>query len=141
MLDRVLPNGRRVPPGMIFQADLQDILIFADAMISRVFSNLLDNSVRHSGNVSAIRVSCSESADGLIINWEDNGVGIPHDEKDRIFERGYGKNTGLGLFLAREILSITGMSIIETGKEGEGVRFQITVPKGNYRFQTDTSRS
>ena len=51
----------------------------------------------------------------------------------RIFERGFGKNTGLGLFLVREILAITGITIRETGTAGTGARFEITVPRGRYR--------
>ena len=51
-----------------------------------------------------------------------------------IFDRGYGKGTGLGLFLVREVLSITGMTIKETGMGKRGTRFEITVPKGMYRL-------
>jgi len=51
-----------------------------------------------------------------------------------IFEQGFGKHTGLGLFLSREILAITGSTIIENGTPGKGARFEITVPKGMYRF-------
>jgi len=38
------------------------------------------------------------------------------------------------LFLSQEILSITGITITETGEPGKGARFEITVPKGGYRF-------
>ncbi len=48
------------------------------------------------------------SDDLLTIVWEDNGVGIPVEEKEKIFERGFGKNTGLGMFLVREVLLLTG---------------------------------
>ena len=58
----------------------------------------------------------------------DNGVGIADDMKERIFRKGVGKHTGLGLFLAREILDITGLSIRETGVAGEGARFEISIP-------------
>jgi signal transduction histidine kinase len=44
------------------------------------------------------------------------------------------KNTGLGLFLSREILAITGITITENGTPGKGARFEITVPEGMYRF-------
>lgn len=44
-----------------------------------------------------------------------------------------GKNTGLGLFLSREILSITGITLTEAGDPGKGARFEITVPDGIYR--------
>jgi signal transduction histidine kinase len=53
---------------------------------------------------------------------------------ERIFEQGFGKNTGLGLFLSREILAITGLTITENSVPGKGARFEITVPKGAYRF-------
>ncbi len=69
-----------------------------------------------------------------MILWEDNGVGIPDEEKELIFNRGYGKNTGFGLFLVREILSLTGISIHETGFPGSGVRFEILIPVGSFRF-------
>ena len=77
-----------------------------------------------------------QSGTGLTIVWEDNGVGIPTDEKERIFERGFGRNTGLGMFLVREILSLTDITITETGMEGTGARFEITVPMGMYRIHS-----
>jgi len=108
--------------------------IYADPQIRRVFSNLLDNTSRHGGPVTEIRITFVENEDHLVILYEDNGVGIPSDEKELIFEREYRRNTGFGLFLAREILAITMMTITETGKQGSGVRFEITVPKRAYRF-------
>jgi signal transduction histidine kinase len=84
-----------------------------------------------------VTIRYRENPDGLELIIEDNGVGIPPEEKHMIFDRGYGKNTGLGLFLVREVLSITGMTIKETGEPGKGARFEIEVPTGGYRF-TDT---
>ena len=71
----------------------------------------------------------AESKDKLTIIYEDNGRGVSDDEKEKIFMRGYGKNTGYGLFLIREIVSITGCTITERGISGEGARFEIEVPK------------
>jgi signal transduction histidine kinase len=70
----------------------------------------------------------------MLIVVEDNGVGIPVDDKEKIFEKGFGKNTGYGLFLVREILAITGLTIRETGFSGTGARFEIRVPEEGYRF-------
>lgn len=120
--------------------DADGIEIYADPLIERVFYNLIDNSLRHGGHVTEIRVTRSERDKHLIIIYEDNGSGIRHDEKEKIFEREYGKNTGLGLFLAREILAITGFAIAETGVPGTGARFEISVPKGAYRL-TDMHRN
>jgi len=83
--------------------------------------------------VTRIRFSFEVSDPGLTILYEDDGVGVPAEEKERIFEKGVGKHTGFGLFLSREILAITGLSIRETGVHGQGARFEILVPNGKYR--------
>jgi len=74
----------------------------------------------------------------MIIAYEDNGDGIPADEKEKIFDRGFGKHTGLGLALSREILDITGITITETGEPGKGARFEVVVPKEGYRIANPT---
>jgi len=59
-----------------------------------------------------------------------NHVGI----NEIVVVRGFGKNTGLGLFLSKEILSITDITITENGEPDKGARFEMVVPKGAYRF-------
>jgi PAS domain S-box-containing protein len=113
--------------------DGADIEVLADPMFEKVFTNLLDNSIRHGQRVTEIRVSSHQSGRDLVVVWEDNGTGVAADEKERIFGQGFGKNTGLGLFLIREILSLTGITITETGEPGKGARFEITVPDRQYR--------
>ncbi len=106
-----------------------DVELFADRMVEKVFHNLLDNSVRH-GNITAIRIVSQEEPRGLRIIYTDNGVGIPSDSKEKVFELECGHH---GLYLAREILALTGIQMVERGEEGEGVRFEIVVPRGSYR--------
>jgi len=109
--------------------------VFADPLIVKVFYNLIDNAVRYGGRITTVRFSVQESGDNNLIICEDDGIGIPEAEKEHIFERGVGKNTGLGLFFAREILKITGIRIYETGVPEEGARFEIIVPPGSFRNQ------
>jgi len=124
----------------ITESDLNGIRIYADPIAGKVFENLLDNTIRHGGAVSRIEVTAHKEPGHLIITWDDNGVGIPASEKELIFQRGYGKNTGFGLFLVREILSITGITIREIGTEGNGARFEILIPEGGYQInQTNSS--
>ena len=111
-----------------------DAEVFADPMLEKVFFNLIDNSIRHGERVTVIRIRCEQEMDGLTITVEDDGTGVPPDCKEKIFLKGYGKNTGFGLFLAREILAITSITIRETGEPGKGAVFTITVPKGSYRI-------
>ncbi|CCJ36145.1 multi-sensor signal transduction histidine kinase [Methanoculleus bourgensis MS2] len=108
--------------------------VYADPLIGKVFYNLMENSVRHGGDISRISFLGSRAEGGLVITYTDDGRGIPAADKERIFRKGFGKNTGLGLFLTREILAITGITINETGVEGEGVRFEIFIPEGEYRL-------
>jgi PAS domain S-box-containing protein len=108
--------------------------VFADPLFVKVCYNLMDNAIRYGGKITTIRFSVEERDGNHVIVCEDDGEGVPAEEKEQIFERGFGKNTGMGLFLAREILSITGINIRETGEPGKGARFEMTVPKGRYRF-------
>ena len=123
-----------LPETVILKKELGDLEVFADLMLEKVFFNLVDNSLRHGENITGIRLHYRKDPDGLTILYEDNGVGIPDEEKEKIFARGYGKNTGHGLFLSREILGITGITIRETGEAGKGARFEIHVPENTYRF-------
>jgi PAS domain S-box-containing protein len=108
--------------------------VYADPLLVRVFYNLFDNTRQHGGEVTRISISHRRSDTGLIITIADNGTGISKKDKRHLFERGFGKHTGLGLFLSKEILSITGISIRENGIPGEGARFEIAVPEGAFRF-------
>ncbi|WP_052418788.1 PocR ligand-binding domain-containing protein [Methanolacinia paynteri] len=117
---------------VVLYNDCRNIEVNADPMLEKVFLNLMDNTIRH-GEATEVRVGCEISGDLLKILWEDNGTGIPDSDKERIFEKGFGKTTGFGLFLSREILSITGISICETGEEGVGARFEITVPGEHFK--------
>lgn len=110
--------------------------LFADPMLERAFFNLFENAIRHGGRVTAVTVQCRQGPEGLCIVVEDDGTGIPAADKEKIFLRGFGKNTGLGLFLVQEILAITGIGIRETGTPGSGARFVITVPKGVFRVSS-----
>ncbi len=115
------------------KSNLDGILVYADPLFGKVLYNLADNAIRHGKGLDSIRFDYSEDPDGLLLSVENNGTGIPPDQKEKIFQRGYGKGSGLGLFLVREILSITGITIRETGTPGTGARFEIRVPPGSYR--------
>ncbi|MFH0966860.1 MAG: HAMP domain-containing sensor histidine kinase [Methanobacteriota archaeon] len=118
------------------QSTLTNIEIYADPLFPLICQNLVDNSTRHGERVSNIRFSTEQDNTDLICVYEDDGIGVPDNEKIKIFERGFGKHTGMGLFLVQEILAITELSIRETGVYGEGVRFEIRIPKGSYRVSS-----
>jgi|WetSurMetagenome_2_1015567.scaffolds.fasta_scaffold23939_5 signal transduction histidine kinase len=115
-------------------ADTGTASVLADPLFDRVFHHLFDNALRHGETVTEIKISLHQAGPSGLLVVENNGVSIPATDKEKIFERGYGKGTGWGLFIAREILAVTGMTLTETGEQGKGVRFEITLPPGSFRL-------
>ena len=104
--------------------------IFADPLLIKVVYNLIDNALRHGGSVSTIRFRYEKSGDDLVLVAEDDGEGVRVQDKQKIFSKGFGKNTGVGLFLVREILAITGMSVAETGSRARVHGSRLSCPGG-----------
>jgi PAS domain S-box-containing protein len=135
-----LENAIRVQAALVSRKGLLDLdinlaglEIYSDPLIERVIFNLIENTVKHGKNATKISFNLQETPDGLILICEDDGVGVPPEYKDRIFDRVVGEGR-FGLFFVREFLNLSGMSITETGTPGKGARFKILVPKGMYRF-------
>jgi PAS domain S-box-containing protein len=117
------------------EAGRADLSVYADPMFGKVFYNLIDNALKYGGEaMTKIHISCHETDRGLVLICEDDGAGIAIGDKKNLFEQGFGKHTGLGLFLSREILAITNITIQETGEPGKGARFEMGVPEGAFRF-------
>ena len=115
-------------------SQIHGLEIFADLLLEKVFYNLIDNALRYGGPaMTAIRFTAHPDGNSMVIVCEDDGLGISGETRKNLFRRGFGKNTGYGLFLIREILSISGLTITENSKPGSGARFEIHVPKGLYR--------
>lgn len=119
--------------GIKMETEVGSVELFADPLLERVFANLIDNTLRHGDGATTVRFWYREDSAGLSLFFEDDGCGIPEPQKQNIFLPGVGRNHGYGLFLIKEILAITGMEIAENGREGEGARFEITVPSAAWR--------
>jgi PAS domain S-box-containing protein len=133
-LNECVQNARKTLTlrGMeLLERDL-DVWILADQMFPKVVYNLIENALRHSGEAKLMTVSTEEAGNTLKIIFEDNGFGITPEDKVHLFERGFGKHTGLGLFLIKEILNISNIQIVENSEPGEGARFELSVPSGSW---------
>jgi len=119
--------------GVTISIEETDLQVYADPMLGKVFSNLIDNAIRYGGTITRIRFSATVTDAGCRITCADDGQGVRDDQKERIFCEGVGRHTGFGLFLSREILQLTGITIAEIGVFGEGAVFSISVPDGGYR--------
>ena len=121
--------------GRLDLSNLDGLHIFADPIFPKVFHNLMENTLKYGASPASVLMSATEVNGSLRLTYEDEGPGILAEDKRRIFERGYGRGLGLGLFLSREILGITGITIAETGVPGQGTRFEMTVPLGHFHWE------
>jgi PAS domain S-box-containing protein len=117
------------------RVELDGLTIFADPLLEQVLQILAENTLTHGKTATQITFRYIEGTGFVTMFFEDDGVGISQDIKDQIFSPDFQKTKAVGLFLAREILEITGISIRETGTPGKGARLEIIVPKGAYRFR------
>ena len=113
---------------------LDGLEIYADPLLEQVLQILAENTLLHGQKATQVSLYCTEGPTGVTLFFEDDGVGIPEEIKKEIFSPDFHKTKAIGLFLAKEILEITGITIRETGTPGHGVRFEILVPAGAYRF-------
>lgn len=117
--------------GMIVHAWTERLEIFTDPHLPAAFMHLTENAA--AAGASALIVTYQIRDGRCAICFEDNGPGIPDDARERLFSEG-SERSGHGLFLTREILAITGITIHEEGREGIGARFVMVVPPEGYRI-------
>jgi PAS domain S-box-containing protein len=122
-------------PSITHDFSLKGLEIYADPLLEKVFTKIFINTAIHGTGATLIRVGFRDTGDGLILFIEDNGPGIAYDRKEQIFTKDLGAGAATSLFLAREILSITGITISENGEPGRGARIEIFVPAGSFRFR------
>jgi PAS domain S-box-containing protein len=132
---RMIISLKEIGP-LKFRMDFHNLELYCDPVIEKVFTHLIENTLKHARKATEIRISCQRSTGGLMLVYEDDGVGISLEKKKDLFVRGVGSETGFSLFFVHDILEISDMNIRETGEPQKGVRFEISVPRGLYRGDT-----
>jgi signal transduction histidine kinase len=124
------------PDDVDIVVDCDRLVVMADSLLRQIFYNLVDNSLKHGKNVTQISFRYNEGKNSLQLIYDDNGCGIPKNEKKHVFEEGYGKGTGYGLYLIKKTCDAYGWTIKETGSEGNGAKFTFTLPQKNKNGKT-----
>ncbi|WP_233255292.1 sensor histidine kinase [Haloplanus rallus] len=117
--------------------------VTADALLGRVFANLLDNAVEHhDGQRPRITVGADPDGDTVRVRVQDDGPGIPERQRERLFEQGGTRTHGLGLYLVRTLVERYGGSVelAETGPEGTTFVVELPVYRGDDTADADTDR-
>ncbi len=112
---------------------LQGFEVLADPMLEKVFYKLVENSLLHGGALNTITISSKLTASGLVVTVHDDGRGISPGDRKKLFNWEFRGRRGHSLHLVAEVLHLSGMSIQETGYDGSGSRFEISIPPGLYR--------
>ena len=115
-----------------------------EEQVRAAVANLVANAVAYSGSDSTVLVS-TKCVDGMVeLSVVDQGIGIPTDELDRIFERFYRVDparhrstggTGLGLSIVKHVAATHGGEIRVWSVEGQGSTFTLTLPRANQEVQ------
>lgn len=126
--------------GVIFvrQGNIDEIFVGNKDRFKQMILNLVDNAIKYSGENTKVILNLSEDSENIYISVEDNGVGIPKDDLERIFERFYRVDkarsrekggTGLGLAIVKHIVNNLGGSINVESSINQGTKFDLVIPK------------
>jgi PAS domain S-box-containing protein len=110
--------------------ECRELSLLADSLLTQVFHNFIDNSLKYGEKISKIRIRYETVGENeLNLIYEDNGVGVLDSMRANLFKEGYGKSTGYGLYLIKKICEDYGWTVQETGKTGVGAQFTMNIPR------------
>lgn len=143
VLERVLrmlrPVAEEKEVSLRSAADSDAVVLATVGELHQILYNLVENGVKYNRRGGFVRVSTELGAESTAILVEDNGIGIPQEELKEVFKRFYrvdkarsraAGGTGLGLSIVRDTVSRRGGTVWAEAREGGGVRFVVTLPRG-----------
>ena len=120
----------------------EDQSVLTDAKwVAFIFRQLLSNAIKYTSAQGAITIHLVKKRKGVSLSIEDTGIGIPVEDLQRIFDKGFtgqnGRNeeihsTGLGLYLAKNLANQLGIQLSASSVEGEGTTMTLFFPVLNY---------
>lgn len=123
--------------GIQTKCECKGLMAIADSLLRQVLYNLMDNTLKYGCKTKQIKLHYKEEGNHILLIYEDDGVGISEEMKGHLFEKGFGKGSGFGLFMIKRIVEAYKWTIEENGKPGEGAKFTITIPSNSYHFNCE----
>jgi signal transduction histidine kinase len=108
-----------------------------DTKIRQVVMNYIDNAIYYSHPDSIIAIELSKTDKDVVLEIKDTGIGVPKSEQEQLFSKFYRASnarkqrpdgTGVGIFLAKKVVTALGGDIVFRSKEGKGSVFGFTLP-------------
>lgn len=132
-----------------FSLEGEDFAVLTDEKwLEFILNQLINNGIKYTDSGGSLNVSLSKNDRGVWLTLTDTGIGIPQEDLQRIFDKGFtGKNgrneetnsTGLGLYLAKSLAEKLGHHLYVESQLGKGTSFQILFPHLNYYSETEES--
>jgi signal transduction histidine kinase len=121
----------------VVRGAVQTCLIGDPDRLGQVFTNLLSNAIKYSPDAETVEMDLSASEDAVMVRIRDHGLGIPREQRAKIFERFYRVSgprqkaipgLGMGLYIVAEIVKHHGGIITVDSAVGKGSTFTVTLP-------------
>ena len=134
---------------LTYSSDFKELYVILDrGRIESILQNLVNNALKYTPDGGAVEVKCSHTDKWWAVDVSDNGIGVPEDDKSRLFEKYYrasnvGKNivgTGLGLSLVKALVEEHHGRISFESEEGKGSRFRVEFPYDE-KFYADAEKT
>jgi PAS domain S-box-containing protein len=114
------------------QTDIESASVMGGKLLTEVFANLIENALVHS-NADRLAISTDVSEETVSVRIEDDGVGLPEDEKERIFERGYSRGessgSGLGMYIVNQLVDTYEGDVTVGKSDRGGARFDVSLER------------
>lgn len=140
----LMPLAEKRQIALTWAVDAGVTTLFQDpGKMQQILTNLISNAIKFTPEGGRVRISASKVDDNCVVTIEDNGIGIPLDEQERIFEKfrqGRGvpgqkdaltrkyEGTGLGLSIVKELSRLLGGEVSLESEFGKGSRFTVEFP-------------
>jgi len=124
---------------IIFDHEPEPLVVMADSVrLEQIVVNLLSNAIKYAPDAKTVEVELSAYDEVVTIQVTDHGLGIPREQRDKIFERFYRatgskqkaiSGLGMGLYIVAEIVKRHGGTITVDSAIGKGSTFTVTLPR------------
>ena len=137
IMKRLRPIAQKQNVELVMESFRPVVAEVDEVKLTLALSNLIENAIKYNNPEGWVHVSLNADHQNFFVTVEDNGIGIPKEAQDRIFERFYRVDkshsreiggTGLGLAIARNAILMHRGAIKVHSMEGEGTTFTVRIP-------------